>query len=236
MDIGDFYKNFNNNSNKESKYEDDEMYESWADVNIFFPITSNLVDQLRNMGLTPNHVTYLSTIFTFLSLYYFYLDNRVNSMIAYFIGYTLDCVDGRMARKYDMGTKYGMALDLVSDNVSNFALVSFMIRRYGFSNSYLIILSIMTYMISLSYGLNEAIASHKALSNDNFYERRLEELKNEKGILFDLFLFITKMSYNTYRVFFKEYDEDKINNWLKILKHFGPGNYCIVVCLIILLI
>ena len=32
--------------NKEAKYSDDDMFESWADVNIFFPISINLVDPL----------------------------------------------------------------------------------------------------------------------------------------------------------------------------------------------
>ena len=222
--------------NVEDKYGDDETYESWADNNLFFPIATKLVDPLRNLGLTPNMVTYLSTIFTFLSLYYFHIENRVYASITYLIGYTLDCVDGKMARKYKMSSKFGMALDLVSDNVSNIALIGYLIQKYGFGNYYVLLIIFMSYMISISYGLNEAIASQKADGNDNFYERRKEELKKEKNIIFDLFLLVTKTAYQSYKTFFPKFDESKIFSWLKILKHFGPGNYCLLVSAILLYI
>ena len=55
---------------KEDKYGDDTMYESWADINIFFPIAQSLIDPLYCMGFTPNMVTIMSTLFTFLSIYF----------------------------------------------------------------------------------------------------------------------------------------------------------------------
>jgi len=226
----------NEKVNVEDKYGDDETYESWADNNLFFPIATRLVDPLRNLGLTPNMVTYLSTIFTFLSLYYFHIENRAYASITYLLGYTLDCVDGKMARKYNMSSKFGMALDLVSDNVSNIALIGYLIQKYGFGNYYVLLIIFMSYMISISYGLNEAIAAQKADGNDNFYERRKEELKKEKNIIFDLFLLVTKTAYQSYKTFFPKFDESKIFSWLKILKHFGPGNYCLLVSAILLYI
>lgn len=220
--------------NKEDKYEDDNTYESWGDVNIFFPIATKLIEPLKNLGLTPNHVTYLSTIFTFLSIYYLEAGDKMLSAMAYFTGYTLDCVDGRMARKYNMSSKYGMALDLVSDNVSNLSLIGYLISKYGPTNEYILLILGMSYMISVSYGLNEAIASYKKSGNDNFYERRLLELKEEDELIFKLFLMITKTSYFSYKQFFPKYDEEKINKWLKVLKHFGPGNYCLMVIYVLI--
>lgn len=226
----------NEKVNIEDKYGNNETYESWSDNNLFFPIATRLVDPLYNLGLTPNMVTYLSTIFTFLSLYYFHIENRVYASLTYLIGYTLDCVDGKMARKYKMSSKIGMALDLVSDNVSNIALIAYLIQKYGFGNYYVLLIIFMTYMISISYGLNEAIAAQKADGNDNFYEKRKEELKKEKNIIFDLFLLITKTAYQSYKTFFPKFDESKIFSWLKVLKHFGPGNYCLLVSAILLYI
>ena len=225
-----------NPPNKEDKYGDDETFESWADNNIFFPIATNLVDPLHNLSLTPNNVTILSTILTFLSIYFLHQNENLYAAIAYFSGYLLDCVDGKMARKYNMSSTYGMALDLVSDNISNIALVAYLINRYGLTNKFVLIIIFMSYMISISYGLNEAIASKKATGDDNFFKKREAELKNEKDYIFTLFLYITKATYRSYRSFFKEYDEEKIFKWLSILKHFGPGNYCLLVSIILLYI
>lgn len=223
-------------TNIEHKYGDDTVFESWADNNIFLPIATKLVDPLYNLSLTPNNVTVLSTIFTFLSIYFLHNDKNLYAVIAYFIGYLFDCVDGKMARKYNMSSKYGMALDLVSDNVSNIAIFAYLINRFGLTNKFVLVIIFMSYMLGISYGLNEAIVSHKTTGNDNFLQRRELELKSEKDYIFTLFLYITKISYRSYRSFFKEYDEEKIYKWLSILKHFGPGNYCLLVSLILLYI
>jgi hypothetical protein len=229
--------------NKEAKYGDDKMFESWADINIFFPLSVNLVDPLYNMGLTPNMITISSTIFTFLSIYYLHIGNRPYAFSAYLFGYILDCVDGRLARKYSMGSDVGMALDCTSDNVSNALLFTYIIFNRPMNwvtGGSLSVIALMSFLLSLSYGLNEAISSMNETGNDNFYEKRVKQLEGkgcgyEKG-LFSLFLLITKSSYQTYKLFFPEYNKEKIFKWLKILKHFGPGNYCLLIGIMLLYI
>ena len=222
--------------NKDHKYGSDEIFESWADNNIFFPIANNIVDPLHQLSLTPNNVTVLSNIFTFLSIYFIYQNEELYAALAYFSGYLLDCVDGKMARKYNLSSKYGMALDLVSNNISNFILIIYLISKFGITNNFILVIISMTYMLSMSYALNEAISSKKATGNDNFLLRRTNELKNKKDYIFTLFLHITKGSFNLYKSFFKEYNEELIFKWLPILKHFGPGNYCLLVSIILLYI
>ena len=236
--------------NKEDKYGDDEVFESWADLNIFAPIATNLVDPLHKLGMTPNMVTIASTMFTLLSIYFLYKEKRELAFCSYLFGYTLDSVDGRMARKYNEGSEIGMALDLVSDNVSNFILFGYILLTRPYNKItiiILIIIMIMTYMVSLSYGLNEAISSYDASFGDNFYERRNIHLKkylNEESststwyekILYSAFLLITEQSYTIYHMYFPKYDKNKINNKLKVLKHFGPGNYCLIISIILLYI
>jgi len=225
--------NINNNINEE-KYGDDTVYESVADNCLFFPLANKLTTPMKEIGLTPNMVTFLSTCCTLLAVYFIYKDNLPYAATAYLIGYLLDCVDGKMARKYNMTSKYGMALDLVSDNVTNFILLTVIIYKHGYFNWFVPCIFIMTFMISLSYGLNEAIASNKAIKNDNFLMRRKIEIGETNDILYNLFLFINGLSYSSYRNFFPEYDETKINKWLSILKEFGPGNYVIFIVVIIL--
>jgi phosphatidylglycerophosphate synthase len=218
----------------EQKYGDDEKFESWGDNYVFFPLAKVLMDPMRQIGLTPNHVTYMSTTMTLLSLYYLYINEVNYACAAYFFGYLFDCIDGKMARAYNMGSKFGMALDLVTDNLTNFALISFITATKGYYNWYTILIICMSYMISLSYGLNEAIASHKAVGHDNFYNRRKEELQGESGILYDIFLLINKGTYEVYKSIFGVYNERRLEEWLIILKHFGPGNFALFMIFILI--
>lgn len=212
---------------KAQKYGDDEVHESWADNAIFYPLTDKIVTPMRELGLTPNGVTYLSTALTFLSLYYLSINKVHYAAIAYFMGYLFDCVDGRMARKYNMGSQFGMVIDMVSDNITNLSLFAYFVYKQGYDHWYIPTLFILTYLLSLSFGINEAIASYKTTGSDNFLERRQKEIGDVENILYKLFLGITSFSYNTYKTFFPKYDEQKINRWLSILRHFGPGNYCL---------
>ena len=222
------------NTDTAEKYGDASKYEAAGDNYIFFPVANKLVTSMNDLGLTPNMVTYLSTASTLLSVYYIVNNNTKYAAIAYSIGYLLDCVDGKMARKYNMTSKYGMVLDLVSDNVTNIILIAVLIYKYGVFNWFMPCILIMTYMISLSYGLNEAIASYKATGSDNFLNRRELELGKSNNILDNLFLLITGISYNTYKNLFPEYDEKKIEKWLATIKEFGPGNYTLFMIFVIL--
>jgi phosphatidylglycerophosphate synthase len=229
--------------NNPSKYGNDEIFEAWADANVFAYIGDSLVDPLHCMGLTPNMVTLLSTFFTLLSIYYLHINNRMYASISFLVGYTLDNVDGRMARKYSMGSKLGMVLDCVSDNISVGLLISYILYNRPSTctrNASLILLSIMLFLLSVSFGLNEAIAAKKQTGDDNFYKKRVKELEGDHGclekLLYKIFLFITNSSYKTYKMFFPNYNEEEMFRWLKILKHFGPGHFCLLVSIILLYI
>jgi len=236
----------NNNSkviNSELKYGDAKKYESWSDVNILYPIASKLVDPLYNLGLTPNMVTILSTIFTFLSIYFLHLDKRIYAVISYIIGYILDCVDGKIARKYNMGSDFGMVFDATSDIISQSFLFGylFLTRKLNTRNFLFFAIIIFTsYIFSISYGLNEAIAAHEATGSDNFYERRKKQLEGKscglERVLHNLFLKITELSYKTYRSCFPTFNKEEIFSKLKILKHFGSGNINILISSILLFI
>ena len=221
-------------SDDDQKYGDDEKYEPVGDNYLFFPLANKLTTPMKNAGLTPNMVTFLSTCCTLLAVYFIYKENLPYAATAYLIGYLLDCVDGKMARKYNMTSQYGMALDLVSDNVTNFILLTVIVYKYGYFNWFVPCIFIMTGMISLSYGLNEAIASYEVTENDNFLLRRQIEIGETDDILFNLFLFINGLSYSSYRNFFPDYDEENINKWLSTLKEFGPGNYTLFIAFVIL--
>ena len=84
----------------EDKYGEAETFESWADNNILIPISTRMVDPLYNLGVMPNTVTIISTLFTFFSIYCLHNDRKSLAGASYFLGAIFDSIDGRMARKY----------------------------------------------------------------------------------------------------------------------------------------
>ena len=193
---------------KESKYGDDLKFESWADNYIFFPISDVLIPFLYRLRLTPNKVTLLSTIFTILSSYFLYKNKGPKTFIYfYFLGYLFDCIDGRFARRYDMGSKLGMISDGVSDVVTNFIVLISFIIRFKSHQLFLPLLAVQlffTYNLGVAFGLNEAIDCYSNTKHDNFYEYKKELLKDFGTNYFEKYLakfyiYINKMSYLSYK-------------------------------------
>jgi phosphatidylglycerophosphate synthase len=73
------------------------------------------LDFYKNLGLTPNGLTTISLLITLYGFYHFYKDNHFLGALFYLIGYYFDCADGKMARKYNMFSKYGGLYDHLSD-------------------------------------------------------------------------------------------------------------------------
>jgi phosphatidylglycerophosphate synthase len=87
--------------------------------NPFDIILYNIIDcQLElfyNLHLTPNSLTTISLIFGILAAYYFYKNNFNLAAILFLISYYFDCADGKLARKYNMTSKFGDLYDHYSD-------------------------------------------------------------------------------------------------------------------------
>lgn len=79
-----------------SKYENPEMYESFTDVNIFFPVSDLLVIPMRNLGLTPIGITLISFLFQLYPVILLNAGKVEYACISSFLGYLFDCVDGNM--------------------------------------------------------------------------------------------------------------------------------------------
>ncbi len=234
---------------KLDKYDNDNLQEGFIDLKIFFPISDLLLEPLHNLGLKPNHITLFSAISSLFGVYLYY-KNKINlSIIFFLIGYLFDCIDGRMARKYNQGSTLGMILDTVTDNLTTIPLfLIFIYQTYqttvkeGILNCrlfYLILLFIVTYFFSSVFGINEALDSYNKYKDDNFPKYKLKEIEKEnwdKTIIGKLFLIIYKQSYNSYKSIYpkpitKE-SLDRIKKHLYRLKEFGPGNYIIFISIL----
>jgi hypothetical protein len=227
-----------------SKYGDDMMFESFADNNIFFPLSDIMIPILYQLKLTPNKVTLLSTICTILSAYFLYINqNSTLFILFYFLGYLFDCVDGRFARKYKMFSKLGLVSDGASDVITNFIVLAVIIVKFRKHSLFVPLLSVLLYFthkLSIAYGLNEAIDCYSNNLHDNFdkYKRELlDDFGNNcfENLIKKLYIMINKLSYDSYKQKYEEYNHDKMKKILKKVKEYGPGNYCILCIVIIIL-
>ena len=89
-------------------------YECPIDVQIFKRIDGKL-ETFYNLGLTPNMITTLSIFFGILAAYQIMQDRLLVAAFCWLIAYYFDCVDGKLARKYQMVTSFGDLYDHLGD-------------------------------------------------------------------------------------------------------------------------
>ena len=130
------------------------------------PIDNIIVDRVedtvgffRDMGFTPNGITTLSLLTGLLSIYLLYQGKFIEAAICYAISYFFDCMDGYMARKYKMVSKFGDIYDHIKDNIVGGLLVIFLGQRYLYSDVNLryaiLIIPFLLYTTSVQMGCQE---------------------------------------------------------------------------------
>ena len=83
--------------------------------NYIYIFVEFLAPYAYKLGFSPNMITTLSVIFSVASIYYLYIHSFITSIFLYIISYLFDCLDGYVARKYNMVTKFGDLYDHISD-------------------------------------------------------------------------------------------------------------------------
>ena len=221
----------NNTNNTNNTIINEQIYESWTDTNLFLPLAITLADKFQKLNLSSSTTSYLSLILSCLSLYYLNNDNRIYATILYLTSYLLICI-----AKNNIITKYDIALNLLAENIINIIIIAYLLRKYSYENPYIIILVIMFYLNIIKNSLEQSLISYKKYGNDNFYNRLINDYKNNNNIITDSYLLINKVYYFSYKTFFPVYNENNISNWLHVLKYFGSGNYSLLVSAILLYI
>ena len=82
-----------------------------------------------NLNLTPNSLTTISLILALLGIYFFYKDKYVLGATLFFIAYYYDCADGKLARKYNMTSKFGSLYDSLSDTLKFIVLFTVIYKK-----------------------------------------------------------------------------------------------------------
>ncbi len=229
-------KEDNENKKRTAKYGNDYLYESPIDTYICHPLGLFLVDYVHKLNITPNQITILSTISTIFSCYWIYNNKLKTAVFYYLLGYIFDCIDGRLARKYNLGSKKGAAMDMVSDVITNTILFATLVifKRSQLTTMKLTLLIVFFVGITVCHGFTEAIASYKKTGDDNFFKKIKEDYGNINAPLYKMYVYFNKNSYDTYKCIIKKYDSEKIHKYMKILKYFGPGTFNLIMSIIIL--
>ena len=92
----------------------DQIYECPCDIYLLNFIDTHL-DYYKKLNFTPNMITTISIIFGLLSMYNIFKANHKIAACLLLIAYYFDCVDGKLARKYNMQTVIGDYYDHFGD-------------------------------------------------------------------------------------------------------------------------
>ena len=128
------------------------------------PIESTILDfgdfilpVFKQTNHTPNILTTYSFILGLLSLYYLYKRNIHLFAILYFLSFVFDCLDGHMARVYNMYSKFGDFYDHFTDFIVGFGLILVLFQNYHEKISIYIILfyMFMLFLMNLHVGCQQ---------------------------------------------------------------------------------
>jgi len=89
-------------------------YECPVDIYLYKFINTHLPIYYE-LGMTPNMVTTLSILFGLMTAYQITQHNFGYATLALLLSYYLDCVDGKLARQYNMVTTFGDLYDHTGD-------------------------------------------------------------------------------------------------------------------------
>jgi cardiolipin synthase len=114
----------------------------------------------------PNVLSVLGLITDFFLLYFMTIGAVALIVIALFIRYSCDCLDGAVARKYKKVSDIGGALDTLADNTLIFVLLYGIITALGIGMVYAIIIPVVIVIANLIYMYTKnAILHHQHLKN-----------------------------------------------------------------------
>ena len=116
---------------------------------IFGYLTHPIIDWFYQNRYKPNHLTTLSFISQLSGIWYLLDYDTVSFSVLYFLGYYFDCVDGPMARKYDMVTVFGDWYDHVTDILCFIWVIHIYIYQYVLLENTLILIISIIYLLGL---------------------------------------------------------------------------------------
>ncbi len=124
---------------------------------ILLNIGASLLPALHTSGHTPNTITTYSLLAGLASVYYLYHGHIYKFAILYAFSYFFDCIDGQLARQYNMTSKFGDLYDHVSDLLIGVMLVyvSYVKYKKHVSPTIVLILLVMAFLMNTHIGCQQ---------------------------------------------------------------------------------
>ena len=166
----------------------------------------------ETVGFTPNGVTWLSNISSLIALVFLWNKNLLLFFVFWHMNYWFDCMDGYMARKYNMVSDYGDMIDHVGDWASLVGICVILAYKYKlFKNwqkniGYILFAGISLIMSFIHAGCTERIAEKNKVKF-----KKSKTLEPTKGACLD-------------------------TKWLNFTKFWGIGNSNLFQSIIVLFI
>ena len=85
--------------------------------NFIYVLVEKVAPTFYSLGFTPNMITTLGNITTLFSAYALYNKFFTLSAFLFIISYIFDCLDGYVARKYNLVSQFGDLYDHISDGL-----------------------------------------------------------------------------------------------------------------------
>jgi phosphatidylglycerophosphate synthase len=131
-----------------------------------FRFIDNHLHIYHKLGITPNMVTTIGFIFGLFAAYQVLQGHILLAIVLWILSYYFDCVDGKLARKYNQITKFGDYYDHVCDFIKYSALLLALIysnRKKTSSKqwSYLGIILVLLLLSFIHMGYQETIYNKK---------------------------------------------------------------------------
>ena len=133
---------------------------------IFGYCTHPVIDWFYEKGYRPNHITTLSFLSQLFAVFYLIDYYTKTFSFLYFLGYYFDCIDGPMARKYNMVTVFGDYYDHGTDIICFTLANYYYFTLYNLFSQPIILLS----YILMSYGLLKYIGIQERMYDSKKYD------------------------------------------------------------------
>ncbi len=178
--------------------------------NILYDISDMANPFFYKLGLTPNHLTLISFIFTLVSAYLFTQNRYSLSAVAYFFSFLFDCMDGNYARQYKMTSDFGDLFDHITDHINTFLFFYLLYTKYWHSKSRFMFIIMIVLVISVLIQIScEEIYCGKESPTSNLIKKVCPITTKEdatKVMRFSRFIGCgTSVFYTIFLIYFSQY-------------------------------
>lgn len=117
--------------------------------NVLLDICDKVMPFFKRTGHTPNMITTYSFILGIIALHYLYKQEVNKFAVFYVLSYFMDCLDGHMARKYSVTSKFGDFYDHITDLIVSSGIVYGIYKLYKneLTGAVILVSAIMLYMM-----------------------------------------------------------------------------------------